>query len=166
MSKFKVLRTNESFMARIGIYSDDLTKPTKFLKTVEANFIVLNLVLMIIFNAVFIYENASNFPLVLSEIMVIIGCVQGLGAYVNIGLKLDKVQDLHLFIQGIVNKGGLTELPIYEVARKCTFFYSYSLTPCRKQSISNVFMLFLKSRFSIYSKRKLIFFITFFTSND
>lgn len=108
MAKIQILKYNQSFMTRIGIYSYNLTEPTnEFISSPIAWFIVINILIGMISSAVFIQKNLTDFKAVLETLLVIIGVIQCLGGYLNIASKMDKVKAVHFKLQGIVDQSKI-----------------------------------------------------------
>lgn len=104
--KFKVLKYNQSFMTWIGIYSHNVWKPTnEFYNSFSSHFNIISLALCIISSAIFVFQNPSNLKRVLEALVVMVGCIQALGAYLNIGHKMKKMKVLHLTLQDIADQG-------------------------------------------------------------
>lgn len=105
MAKFNVLKINQMYMARIGIYSYRLTEQTnEFYKSIAAYYICFFLIGLSISTCVFVFENLSNFNEATVAILSAIGGLQAVGMFISIGLKMKKVKVLHLKLQEIVDK--------------------------------------------------------------
>lgn len=108
MAKIQVLKYNQSFMTRIGIYSYNLIEPTnEFISSPIAWFIVINLLIVMISSAVFIQKNLTDFKAALETLLVIVAAIQSLGAYLNIAFKMDKVKAIHFKLQEIVDQSKI-----------------------------------------------------------
>lgn len=106
MFKFDVLKYSQFLMVCIGIYPYDWEKSAnQFCKSFKPYYISISLVLAIVSSVVFIIQNVSNFQSILIAIMTIVASTQSLGAYINTGLKMNGVQELHLTLQQIVDDG-------------------------------------------------------------
>lgn len=106
MSKFKVLKYNQSVMARIGIYPNNIAEPTNSLLIPIAFYYVLfNFLITVISSAVLISKNLSDFKIVIDGSILIVGSSQCFGEYFFIGLKMNKAKALHLDLQDFVDEG-------------------------------------------------------------
>lgn len=101
MSKFKVLRYNEKFMANLGIYSNSI----EFGNSLSALCILLFLLIAIILSAVFACKNSLHSKHTLESLVLMVTSLQAFGAYLNIGLKMKKVRELHLKLQAVADEG-------------------------------------------------------------
>lgn len=109
MAKFKVLEINQLIMTRLGIYSFNLTEPTnEFFKSFCCYYFSVALALCAILSGMYvcsIWHDQAKFRLALEAIIVSIGCIQSLGAYLNVGFNMKKVKALHMKLQNMVDKG-------------------------------------------------------------
>lgn len=106
MSKFKVLRYNQVFMTKLGIYSQRLTASAiDFFKSLITLSILILLLLAIILSAVFVYKHRLESKRTLESMSLIVTSIQAFGAYLNIGLRMAKVAELHLKLQAIADEG-------------------------------------------------------------
>lgn len=106
MAKFQVFKSNRAFMARFGIYSYHMTKPTnEFFTSIGSYYTNFFLWLCVITSSVVVYENISNLPLALENAQTIIGEAQSAGMFISMGLKLNKIKKLHVLLQDIIDKG-------------------------------------------------------------
>lgn len=106
MSKFSVLRYNQAFMAELGIYSNRLTEPTnEFFNNRIAHAIVGCLLVAIISNILFVWFGKTNSKSIRESLVLIVTSYQALGAYLNFGLKMKRVKELHLKLQEISDEG-------------------------------------------------------------
>lgn len=111
MSKFKVLRYNQAFMAELGIYSHRLTEPTNEFFNCRVTYTILGCLLVaILSNCVLVYIDSTNSKSTLESVVLIVTSFQAFGAYLNIGLKMKKMKELHLKLQEISDEGDLNVL--------------------------------------------------------
>lgn len=108
MSKFRVLQSNQAYMAKIGIYSYRLTEPTnEFFSSIATYFMLF---FMFTFNecasAMWILRHSDQLIPILDTCKVIIISSQAVGMFISIGLKMTKVKKLHLQLQRIVDDGS------------------------------------------------------------
>lgn len=123
--KFKVLKFNQNFMARIGINSHHLTESkNEFFRSFAAYFILFNLiVLCIISSSVFAYQNLNHLELALLTTLVIVAGFQSSGMFLSVGLNMTTVKTLHLQLQNIVNNGK--RLPDEFLRKRISLSISY-----------------------------------------
>lgn len=108
MSKFKVLKNNETFMTHLGIYSNRLTEPTnEFFKSFVAYYFLFNTFVGIAASAAFALKYSCDLKPVLGAFKFAVGAWQFGGMFLGIGLKKMKVKSLHLELQRIVDEGNL-----------------------------------------------------------
>lgn len=106
MSKFSVLRYNQAFMAELGIYSNRLTEPKNEFFNNRVSYSILGcLFVAIISNIVFVWYEKSNKKSIRQSLVLIVTSYQAFGAYLNIGLKMNKIKELHLKLQQISDEG-------------------------------------------------------------
>lgn len=93
-------------MTRLGIYSFNLTESkNEFFQSIASYSVLIILTMCVVSSSVFVYKNPSELGLVLAALYVSIGCIQCIGAHVNIGLNMNETKALHLKLQEIVDKG-------------------------------------------------------------
>lgn len=107
MTKFKVLKYNQSFMAKLGVHSYDLNEPkNEFFRSPSAFCIVLILcVFSITSTGFYAYENIMRFEAALQGLFVLIAAFQCLGMFVAVGLKKRQVKDVQLKLQHMIDEG-------------------------------------------------------------
>lgn len=104
-SPYKVLELNELVMVRLRIYTRQLTDPkSDFFESITMYYISFNMLAFIATSVAFVYQNVSNFMVVLRTLMVIVGTSQALGMFLYIGRKIIKVKMLHQKLQAIVDR--------------------------------------------------------------
>lgn len=106
--KFKVLLNNQAYMARLGIYSYNLTKPTneEFFKHFMSYYILSSATICCISSYAFIMQNITQVKQSLNAFKIIISALQFGGMFLYVGLNLDKVKALHLKLQDIIDEGN------------------------------------------------------------
>lgn len=109
----KVLSYNQFYLKLIGITSNCFIQKTcEFCKS-PGNFAYVILIgsamLTFMSTLIYIFQNIYVFhlTLILRAILIICANLQSTGAYVDIGLKMKKVEQLQLRIQEFVDKGKL-----------------------------------------------------------
>lgn len=107
MTKFKVLKYNQIFMAKLGIHSYDLTVPkNEFFRSPAALCIVSILcIFSITSTGCYAFKNIEKFDTALQAIFVLIAGIQCLGMYVTVGLKKRQVKDVQLKLEHMVDEG-------------------------------------------------------------
>lgn len=104
MVKFNVLQLNQALMARFGIYSYRLTQPTnEFFSSISTYYILFFSILSIGSCAMSMYRHFTNLMTTLEAVVIIVAVSQGLGAFINLGYKMQEIKILHLELQSIVN---------------------------------------------------------------
>lgn len=109
--RFKVLLNNQAYMARLGIYSNDLDNPTneEFFKHFMSYYILASATICCISSFEFIHQNITEVKQSLNAFKIIISALQFGGMFLYVGLNLDKVKALHLGLQEIVDTGNTSE---------------------------------------------------------
>lgn len=107
MAKIDVFKNNQYFMTPLGLYSYRLTEQTNEFYTSIAPYYILFFILTFftISGIVFTFQNISQPNLVLPNITLVVGTLQCVGMYINIGVNMKKIKVLHLKLQGIVDTG-------------------------------------------------------------
>lgn len=102
-----ILQYNQFYLNLLGLSSHRLMEPTsEFLKTQNCYVLLFGLGgLMLPTSALFGIYNINNITLALKSILMLCACVQCLGSYISIGLKMKKVKQIHLKIQDFVDNG-------------------------------------------------------------
>lgn len=104
MSKFKVLEYNQSVMARLGIHSHHLHANTnEFLKSFVTWYYLCTIIFFIFGSIMFICINWPAYEVISEPCLIAVGCMQVLGMFIGVGLKMKKVKKLHLRLQEIVD---------------------------------------------------------------
>lgn len=110
MSKFSVLKSNQEFMSRLGLYSYRLTETTfELSKSVFAYFMILFLVMGISLSIIYVVDTVKNDmsdvkKLVEALVVIIAGC-QTLPAFLAMAFRINEIKALHLKLQSIVDAG-------------------------------------------------------------
>lgn len=105
MAKFKVLKYNQMFMSRLGIYSYHLNESTvEFHKSPLAYFILFHLILLVTSCSVSMCSSV-DFRKKLEAILLIVAASQAIGSYLNLALNMKDVKALHIELQEVVGKG-------------------------------------------------------------
>lgn len=122
--KFRVLKHNQILMNWMGIYPSSLTETKiEFFKTpIVYEFLFCAIVCDVCSSAVFIYNDSSPLGANLDPFFILISGIQCGGMYLNLGLKLEKVQSLHLKLQEIVDQGDLVKNKKVEALWIYSFF--------------------------------------------
>lgn len=108
MAKFKVLKNNQKYMTHLGIYSNNLTKPTnEFFNSIISYYFVTLMAVTLAASVAFILKNPSDVKPSLGALKICFAVFQCVGMFLGIGLKMIKVKNLHLELQGIVDEGNL-----------------------------------------------------------
>ena len=109
MAKFKVMKYNQSIMAKIGIHSHRITVPTNefFKSPATFFFLIIFIVCHLTSSGVFVYRHFRQFEVASQAIFVLIAGFQSLGMYLSVGLNMKKVKALQLELQKIVDEGEL-----------------------------------------------------------
>lgn len=127
----QVFQLNKKFWRFLGLHkgSGELKEDTNdFLKTFQSWLIVLGfIILMIGYSVKFIVNNITDFDGVTVEIEVLCAGVQGLGAFIPVGLKLLTAKRLIFEIQTLADKGIFPMLSYISRLFKnnSTIYYSY-----------------------------------------
>lgn len=107
MAKFRVLRFNQDFMARIGINSHRLHEPVnEFFHSFFTYFFLFHIIVFCITSsAFFVCQNLSDLGVAFATCSIVVAGFQCGGMYLSVGLKMTTVKTLHLKLQGIVDEG-------------------------------------------------------------
>lgn len=106
MSKFKVLKLNESILIQLGIFSNQFPKEPSHgvfnpLKVYYILFISASFVLSA---SVFVYQNAAQFTLALRTCEFLVGSAQGAVMLICFSASLSKIRVVHLKLQKLVDE--------------------------------------------------------------
>lgn len=138
--KFNVLKYNQLLMTRLGIYSFNLSELTnEFLKSASSYCITITLILSIISSIIFVIENRSEINMVLQALVVMIGCFQAIGAYLNIGLNMSKIKIFHQNLQKIADEGK--SLNIIQFLQFYSIHHSY-ISSINVQTMCSIVLYF------------------------
>lgn len=109
MAKFNVLKSNQMFMAWLGINSHHLNEPTnEFFKSFAAYWTFSIMVLAIITSFWYVSENwAIHVKPSLGAFKIAFAGIQSSGMFLTIGMKMSKIKTLHLKLQDIVDQGDV-----------------------------------------------------------
>lgn len=107
MTNFKVFEYNQRFMAKLGLYSYHLERPTNDLFKSLATYYILffSIAFTITSSAIFAITHTSQFSLALETCFIVIAGIQTAGVFLSVGLNMTKVKILHLKLQQIVDEG-------------------------------------------------------------
>lgn len=121
--EFSVLKYNRVFMAPLGIYGYQLTKPTnEFFNSICTYYILsVTFFLLLISSAVYIYENSKHILTVLQAISIIIAGLQMGGMFVSTGYNMLTIKKLHLDLQEIVDTSEYLYICITESVSEMIF---------------------------------------------
>lgn len=92
MEKFKVLKYHDFVLNKLIIYP------------FTSHFILVDLTAFIVLNAVFVYQNTSQFDAVLGACIFIFGIGQSVGMFFCYAINLSEIQTVHMEIQKIIDK--------------------------------------------------------------
>lgn len=108
ITKMKVLQYNQYYLNVLGLSSDRLTEQTdEFLKTMNCYVLLFGLGgLLFPCSAIFGINHVYNIKLALKSLLLVCGCLQCVGSYISIGIKMKKVKQMHLKIQDYVDNGN------------------------------------------------------------
>lgn len=108
MATFKVLKKNETFLNFVGIYLNDLSKPTnKFYAFLAGYYIFISQLIGLIVSAAFILQYPSDIKASLGALKVSVSVIQCAGMFLGVKYNVTKIKALQDEFQGIVNKGNL-----------------------------------------------------------
>lgn len=119
MSKFRVLKFNQDFMARCGIHSHRLNEPVnEFFHSFSTYFMLFHIIVVcIISSSVFVYQHSSDLEVAFATCLIVVAGLQCGGMFLSVGLKMTTVKTLHLKLQEIIDDGKLMTI-FCEVFRK------------------------------------------------
>lgn len=108
MEKFQVLEYNQYYMSLVGI---DYRRSNYLLKFFKNVYILLGtFAVATMSSAAFIFYHRSNFEAVLQASLPFIAGLQVTGCYLNIRLKVKKIDILNRSLQKIVNEGNCNRI--------------------------------------------------------
>lgn len=121
MAKFNVLESNQSFMAKLGIYSYKLTEPVnKFFKSFMTYYMLFSLILIcVILSAMGVYVNWPNIVMVLEAFLTVVTGSQCAGIFISLGLNMKKIKTVHLKLQEIVDEESEAFNIYWNIEQKC-----------------------------------------------
>lgn len=102
MKKFKVLKHTEYALVKVGIHSTQNDINSFYHSFAPYSYILFILITYVMSCSVFIYQNKSDFDVVLRTSTVIVGASQAIGMFFSYGIRARKIQALHLKLQEIV----------------------------------------------------------------
>lgn len=107
MTKFRVLKYNQDFMARFGIHSHRLTEPVnEFFRSFASYFMLFHIGIFCIgASCAFVYKNINDLGLAFATCLVVVAGFQAGGMFLSVGLNMTTVKTLHLKLQNIVSEG-------------------------------------------------------------
>lgn len=104
VSKFKVLEYNQLVMARIGIHSHRLDENTnEFFKSIVSWYFLCTIIFFIFGSIMFICIHWPAYEVISEPCLIAIGCIQVLGMFIGVGLKMKKVKKFHLRLQEMID---------------------------------------------------------------
>lgn len=107
MVTFNVLESNQAYMAWLGIYPRNFDDPTNdFFKSFGCFYVLITLTISFCGSTAFIEKNWSvDLITTLEAFKIFMATLQCGGSFVNIGLNLNKIRDVHMALQQLVNEG-------------------------------------------------------------
>lgn len=106
MTKFKVLKSNQTYMTYLGVYTKRLTEPINELhKSIFCYCLFVIMSISATGCATFIYRDPTNVKAALRATKTCCGIFQCTGMFIGVGCKMIKVKALHLRLQQIVDEG-------------------------------------------------------------
>lgn len=106
MAKFKVLKNNQEYMSRLGIYSNHLTEPTNdFLKCFFSYYVMSAMFANATVSGAFVCLHPSELKPALGAFKIGFAAMQCAGMFSGVGYKMVEVKALHLELQRIVDEG-------------------------------------------------------------
>lgn len=105
MAKLEVLRYNQILLTWLGIHSNHIPKSENVFKKYSGYFIFTQLIATIVSNGIFVYQNGSQIKLGLEACLIVIGAMQCGGSFLNIAIKMKKIEELRFKLQEIIDKG-------------------------------------------------------------
>lgn len=124
MEKFQVLEYNQYYMSLIGV---DYGRSNYLIKLLKNVYILMGTFAMATMSsAAFIFYHRSNFEAVLQASLPFIAGLQVTGCYLNIRLKVKKIDILNRSLQEIINEGNCNRIKIEMLQR---FKKKYSKQP-------------------------------------
>lgn len=121
ITKFKVLKYNQSLMAKLGIHSYRSNDPSNEFFRSPVIYVVSFILaaFSITSSLVFAYNNRSQFDATLEAIYIVIAALQAGGMYFSVGLKIKKVKILFKKLQTIVDEGEFFKWNFIIFFRSC-----------------------------------------------
>lgn len=110
MVNFKVLKYNQIFMAKLGLYSYRLMEDTsEFFTSISPYYILLGAISGFISSTAYIINYwETDIKGALAAFKIIISAIQYFGVFSNLGLHANKIKALHNKFQTVVDSGTLT----------------------------------------------------------
>lgn len=103
--KFKVFENIAFVLSYFGLYPQHLTGTYSFMKLLLGSHLLFVIFAgFFVSSPLFVFRNLHNFGLVLETSLFIIAGIQICGMVLSIRLNLEKVENVHLIFQEIVNK--------------------------------------------------------------
>lgn len=128
MSNFKVLKYNKEMMTFLGIYPSPRAIPTRLsqLHTFNFYFTIFGMIAVVTLSATYVHHefNITRFQYVFEALALTFGGTVGLCAFLNMKWKMDKVADLQLKFQEIVDQGTTLILNVSPLSNFSPFFQS------------------------------------------
>lgn len=106
MAKFKVLKTNQTYLNHVGISLDHSTSSTNSVFTFVLGYhVLISQIIALITSAAFIWKYPTDIKPALGALKIFIGVSQCIGVFVGIRMKVLKMKVLQCELQEIVDKG-------------------------------------------------------------
>lgn len=91
-------------MARIGIHSHRLNENiNEFFESIVSWYFMCTIVFFIFGSIMFICIHWPAYEVISEPCLIAVGCIQVLGMFIGIGLKMKKVKKLHLRLQEMID---------------------------------------------------------------
>lgn len=121
MEKFKVLKRHEFVLNKLGFNSKHSQSETNvFFKSFASYYILINCIIFEVSCLFFIYQNASDFNVVLRTSFHFLAVYQVYGMFFCYGINIDKIWAVHFKLQELTDRatGGLYDLKFYNTKIK------------------------------------------------
>lgn len=107
MSKIKVLKYNQAMMIPLGIYPlpPTATYSKLLLHSFSPYFMIITMILCNILSTTYVYQGSTRLSYIFEAFTLIIGGSEALSVYINMRWKMNRVGDVQLKLQGIVDEG-------------------------------------------------------------
>lgn len=122
MAKFKVLKTNQTLLSRVGIYLDRSIPSTNVSLFLCTHYTPVAIFIAFTISIAFVFKNPSEIELCLRALEVCTGAIQLTGIFFGFKMQVNKMNALQSELQKIVNK-GITILHFLNYF-SCSWFHS------------------------------------------